>query len=66
MMKIFYILAWVFLGLISVRLALTGALNPVALIVLSLAVVALVYGLALWSAITSARDSMPPVFDRNG
>lgn len=66
MMKTFYALAWVFLGLISVRLALTGALNPVALVVLGLAAAALVYGLALWSVITNTRDPPPQVFGRNG
>lgn len=66
MMKTFYAMAWVFLGLISVRLAMTGALDPVALVVLSLAAVALIYGLALWSVITNARDQMPQAFDRNG
>ena len=64
-MKTFYALAWVFLVLISVRLALTGALNPVALVVLSLAAVALVYGLALWSVITNTRVPLHQVFDRN-
>ncbi len=65
MLKAFYALAWVFLVLISVRLALTGTLNPVALLVLSLAAVALVYGLALWSVLTDAKSPMRPVFDRN-
>lgn len=64
-MKTFYAMAWIFLGLISVRLALAGALNPVALVVLSLAAVALVYGLALWS-VTNIRDPSPQVFDQNG
>lgn len=62
-MKTFYALAWVFLALISIRLAMTGALDPVALVVLSLVAAALVYGLALWSVITNARDQVPQAFD---
>lgn len=66
MLKTFYALAWVFLVLISVRLALTDAIDPVALLVLSLSALALAYGLALWSVITNSRSPIPPVFDRNG
>lgn len=65
-MRIFYALAWVFLVLISVRLAFAEALNPIALLVISLAAVALVFGLALRSVFTNARSPMPKVFDRKG
>lgn len=63
-MKTFYALAWVFLGLIAVRLGLTGALNSVALVVLSFAALGLLYGLALWSVMSNTRDTMPNVFSR--
>lgn len=66
MMKTFYTLAWVFLALLAVRFALTGVLNPVTLVGLSLAALALVYGLALWSVFSSAQDPRLKVFDRNG
>lgn len=66
MMKTFYTLAWVFLALLSVRFALTGVLNPVTLVGLSLAALALVYGLALWSVFSNAQDPRLQVFDRNG
>ena len=65
MMKAFYALTWVFLGLTAITMALTGALSPVALVALSLAAAALVYGLALWSVITNTRDQKLQVFDRN-
>jgi hypothetical protein len=65
MMKAFYALSWVLLGLTAVTMALNGTLGPVALVGLSLAAAALVYGLALWSVITNTQDPKLQVFDRN-
>lgn len=65
MMKTFYILAWVLLVLTAAVSYSLGYFDAITMIVLSLIAVGLVYGLALWSAITNTPDMMPKVFHRN-
>ena len=60
MMKTFYVLALA--AAVSFSM---GYFDGVTIVVLSLVAVTLVYGLALWSAITTTPDMMPKVFDRN-
>ena len=65
MMKTFYILAWILLALTAAVSISMGYFDAITIVVLSLVTVSLVYGLALWSAISSTPDMMPKVFDRN-
>lgn len=55
-MKKIYVSAWFLLAAAAIVTALTGAFDAAALVVYSLATLALVYTLALWSVIVSTRE----------
>lgn len=55
MTKNLYALAWILLTALVFVSILSGTLTATALLVYSLAALALVYGLALWSVIANTR-----------
>lgn len=56
-MKRLYGLAWLILAAAVLASVVSGSLDPVMLVALSLAALSLVYGLALWSVIVNTRDA---------
>lgn len=55
-MRTLYLAAWFLLSLAVAAAVITGTFNSVSLVIFSLAALALVYGLALWSAFTNSPD----------
>ena len=58
MLKTIYIMAWVLLAMLAVGSLFGGYLNPVTQVVFSVAALALVYALALWSVFTNTPDDV--------
>jgi len=59
MIKKFYIFAWLFLlGTVVASISL-GTFNALTMIVVSLGVVALVYGFALWAVLINPGRALP-------
>ncbi len=65
MIKVFYISAWILVGVAAAALYVSGTFSAAMLVILSLIVVALVYGLALWATLRDTPDKMPKVFEPN-
>lgn len=63
MIKAFYISAWVLVGVAAAALFVSGTFSAAMLVILSLIVVALVYGLVLWATLRDTPDKMPKVFE---
>jgi hypothetical protein len=57
MLKTFYILAWFLVALSAVVSLLGGYFNSVTQLTFSVAVLALVYALVLWSVLTNTQDA---------
>lgn len=55
--KKFYAAAWILLALTASVALLTGSFNAVTLFVFSLAALALVYALALWTVVVNTRET---------
>jgi hypothetical protein len=56
MLKKLYVLAWFLLVMATLISALTGTLDPVALLIFSLFALGLIHALALWSVIVNTRE----------
>lgn len=56
MLKNLYVLAWIVLAAATLVSLFTGALTPASLMVFSLAALALVYALGLYTVINSTRE----------
>lgn len=65
MLKKFYLLAWISVALSAVGSLLGGHFDSVTQVGFSLAVLALVYALALWSVLTNTEDSELKIFSRD-
>lgn len=59
MTRTLYVLAWFFLIATTMVLGFKGTLNEFAMVVLGLAGLGLIYGLALWSAIVNTGYAQP-------
>jgi hypothetical protein len=57
MLKTYYILAWILVTVLAVLSLLAGNFNSAAQVSFSVAVLALVYALALWSVFTNTNDA---------
>ena len=64
MLKIFYLLAWILVALLAVVSLLGGYFDAVTQVSFSVAVLALVYALALWSVLTNTQDKRLEIYSR--
>jgi hypothetical protein len=64
MLKTFYLLAWILVALLAVVSLLGGYFDAVTQAGFSVAVLALVYALALWSVLTNTQDTRLEISSR--
>lgn len=64
MLKTFYLLAWILVALLAVVSLLGGYFYAATQVGLSVAVLALVYALALWSVLTNTHDTRLEISSR--
>lgn len=64
MLKTFYLLAWILVALLAVVSLLGGYFYAATQVAFSVAALALVYALALWSVLTNTQDTRLEISSR--
>ena len=65
MLRTIFASVWILATMTALLLGLNGNIDPAAMVIFSLAALALFYAFALWTVIVNTRDSEPLSLSRN-